>query len=128
MPQQTQVRATPVVAIVDDDESLRSALESLLRASGYRPLLFADAAQFFGSETAPTCACLISDLQMPGINGLQMHTRLRAMGLRIPTIFISAFIEALPTSAIGHDGVVACLPKPFDSEHLLQCVAMALGQ
>jgi len=128
MPQQTQVRPKPVVAVVDDDESLRSALESLLRASGYQALLFADATQFLACAAAHTCACLISDLQMPGIDGLQMHARLRGMGLRIPTIFISAFEEALPTSAIGHDGVIACLPKPFDSERLLQCVALALGQ
>ncbi len=128
MPQQMQVRPKPIVAVVDDDESLRNALESLLRASGYQALLFSDAAQFLACETAHACGCLISDLQMPGIDGLQMHARLRTMGLRIPTIFISAFVEVLPTSSIGQDGVVACLPKPFDGEHLLQCVATALGR
>lgn len=120
MTQEPPSRQTAVIAVVDDDDSVRAALESLLRASGYRVRSHSSALDFLAGEPGEA-QCLVSDVQMPGMSGLQLHARLIAMGLRIPVIFITAYPEAVPAP-------LACLPKPFDAERLLACIETTLRQ
>ncbi|WP_077527031.1 response regulator transcription factor [Metapseudomonas resinovorans] len=114
-----------VIAVVDDDESIRTALESLLRSSGYQARTYSDALEFLDSSGPAEVHCLISDIQMPGMCGVELHEKLIAMGFRIPTIFITAY-----PGAIGSDtsGLVACLPKPFEADKLLNCIETALRE
>ncbi|MDF3844006.1 response regulator [Pseudomonas citronellolis] len=120
MTQEPPSRQTAVIAVVDDDDSVRAALQSLLRASGYRVRNYSSALDFLAAAPGEV-QCLVSDVQMPGMSGLQLHARLIAMGLRIPVIFITAYPEAVPAP-------LACLPKPFDAERLLACIETALRQ
>lgn len=121
MTQEPPSRQTAVIAVVDDDDSVRAALESLLRASGYHVRSHSSALDFLAAGEPGEAQCLVSDVQMPGMSGLQLHARLIAMGLRIPVIFITAYPEAVPAP-------LACLPKPFDAERLLACIETALRQ
>jgi len=114
-----------VIAVVDDDEAIRRALESLLRASDYQVLGYAGGQAFLESEGPAQTHCLISDIQMPGMSGPQLHAALHAQGWRIPVIFVTARpdeIKNLPP------GVIACLAKPFRDEDLLRHIDLALNQ
>jgi FixJ family two-component response regulator len=114
-----------VIAVVDDDEAFRTALESLLRASGYQVLGYPGGQAFFESPGPAQAQCLISDIQMPGISGPQLHEALRARGWRIPVIFVTAHPDEIHTRA---PGVIACLAKPFQPESLLRHIDIALNQ
>ncbi len=85
-----------VVSVVDDDESVRNALDSLLRSNGYTVRTYADAETFLASSGPHDTRCLISDIQMPGMSGTQLHDELSARGMNIPVIFITGFQEPLP--------------------------------
>jgi FixJ family two-component response regulator len=114
-----------VIAVVDDDEAIRSALESLLRASGYQVLSYSGAQAFLNSEGPAQTHCLISDIQMPGVSGPRLHEALRAQGWRIPVIFVTAHPNEMHTRA---PGVIACLPKPFSPDILLSHIDIALDR
>lgn len=116
---------TVVIAVVDDDEAIRSALRSLLRASGYRVQTYCSARAFLASTDLAQVHCLISDIQMPGMSGLELHEALRARGLRIPVIFVTAHPDDVNTRV---PEVVACLPKPFQADDLLSHIKQALNK
>lgn len=116
---------TVVIAVVDDDEAIRSALNSLLRASGYRVLSYSSACAFLQSTGPSQTHCLISDIQMPGMSGLQLNEALHAQGWRIPVIFVTAHPDDVNTRV---PGVVACLPKPFQADDLLSHIKQALNR
>ncbi|AXA54106.1 response regulator transcription factor [Pseudomonas thivervalensis] len=122
MTQATLLRNKTTIAVVDDDESVRRALDSLLRSSGYKVRTYCSAIEFLDAEAQADTHCLVSDIQMPGMSGVELHERLGAMGLRIPTIFITAY----PDLGAHTPGLVACLPKPCDADKLLDCIEMAL--
>src|SRR3954468_10884582 len=82
---------TPVISIVDDDDYMRVATEGLLRSLGYKAHGFAGAEEFLNSGMVEACACVISDIQMPGTDGLALLAKLRAKGHKVPIIFITAF-------------------------------------
>ena len=124
MTQDTQMRTTTTIAVVDDDESVRTALDSLLRSSGYRVRTYRSALEFLGAHPTAATHCLISDIQMPGMSGVELHEQLCAMGFRIPTIFITAY----PGLGADTPGLVACLPKPCEADKLLNCIETALRQ
>ncbi|WP_260955881.1 response regulator transcription factor [Pseudomonas citri] len=119
----TQIRTTPTIAVVDDDESVRTALKSLLRSSGYEVRTYCSAIEFLDVDAPADTHCLISDIQMPGMSGVQLHERLGAMGFKIPTIFITAY----PDLGANTPGLVACLPKPCEANTLLGCIDAALN-
>ncbi|MBV4484513.1 response regulator [Pseudomonas sp. SWRI153] len=119
---------TYVIAVVDDDEAIRASLSSLLRACGYEVLSYAGPAQYLESEGPAQTHCLISDIQMPGMSGLQMHAQLRASGWCRPVIFVSAHQRDLPCAKSHAAGVIACLHKPFAADELLDCVAVAMRE
>ena len=115
-----------LVAIVDDDESVRSALHGLLKAVGLPTLTFASAEEFLRSSQQHQTACLIVDIRMPGLSGLELQAKLNAEHCRIPTIFITAHGDAQMRMQALRAGAVEFLTKPFDDEALLKTVRAAL--
>lgn len=112
----------PVIAVVDDDTAVRAGIDSLIRSLGFRVCLFASAEEFLDSDCLGKADCLITDVQMPQMSGLQLHEHLTAQGMQIPTIFITAFPEesirrrAMTASAVGF------LAKPFVAQVLIDCI------
>ena len=118
---------TKSVAIVDDDSSMRNALQGLLKAVGLSSEAFASAEEFLKSGEQYQTACLITDIRMPGISGLELQARLNAENqCRIPTIFITAHGDAQMRMRALRAGAVEFLAKPFDDEALLETVRAAL--
>src|SRR6202048_5370293 len=117
---------TKMVAIVDDDDLMRGALEGLLKAVGLPAQAFASAEEFLKSGQQHHASCLITDIRMPGISGLELQARLNAAHCRIPTIFITAHGDAQMRMQALRAGAVELLAKPFDDEALLETVRAAL--
>src|ERR1700681_3818090 len=115
-----------LVAIVDDDDSMRSALQGLLQSAEFPAQSFASAEEFLKSGQQHQIACLIADIRMPGISGLELQTRLNAEHCRIPTIFITAHGDTQMRMQALRAGAVEFLAKPFDDEALLDSVRGAL--
>jgi len=118
----------PLVAIVDDDESLRDATSNLLQAAGFSTATFADAESFLQSAGGPRAACLVTDLRMPGMSGVQLHQHLIALGAPMPTVLITAYASDATRSRAREAGIVCCLAKPFAPDELLECVREALAR
>jgi len=117
-----------LIAIVDDDESLKSALQDLIESDGLSALCFGSAEQFLNSEVRHKVACLVADIRMPGMTGLELQANLKAEGCRIPIIFITAHgDEGMRTVAL-REGAVEFLTKPFDDAILLEIVHAALAR
>ena len=115
-----------MISIVDDDESVREATKELLRSLGYAAAAFASAEDFLQSEQLSTTDCLISDVQMPGLSGIDLQRRLIADGHRMPIIFITAFPdERVRARALGA-GAIGFLTKPYREESLIECLGQAL--
>ena len=117
---------TKLIAIVDDDDSMRSALSGLLKAVGLATQAFASAEEFLKSGQQHQTACLIADIRMPGMSGLELQAHLNAERCRIPTIFITAHGDAKMRIQALREGAVEFLAKPFDDEALLDSVRAAL--
>src|SRR6202790_3112955 len=117
---------TKLVAILDDDDSMRSALQGLLKAVGLRAQAFASAEEFLKSGQQHHTSCLIADIRMPGMSGLELQSQLNAEHCRIPTIFITAHGDAKMRLHALRAGAVEFLSKPFDDEVLLESVRAAL--
>ena len=115
-----------VVSIVDDDVSVRRSTRRLLRCSGFRVEAFASAEEFLDSESARNTACLILDLRMPGMNGLELQRRLSQNGDRIPIIFLSAHASEEDERSALRAGAVQFLRKPISKEALLSAISAAL--
>jgi FixJ family two-component response regulator len=114
------------VAIVDDDDSIRSALQGLLKAVGLPAQAFASAEEFLKSGQQHQIACLIADIRMPGMSGLELQAKLNADRCRIPIIFITAHGDAKMRMQALRAGAVEFLAKPFNDEALLESVRGAL--
>jgi len=117
---------TKLVAIVDDDDSMRGALHGLLKAVGLPAIAFASAEEFLKSGQQYQTACLIADIRMPGMSGLELQAQLNADRCRIPTIFITAHGDAKMRMQALREGAVEFLSKPFDDVTLLDSVRAAL--
>jgi FixJ family two-component response regulator len=115
-----------LVAIVDDDDLVRSALQGLLKAVGLPAEAFSSAEDFLSSGKQRQTGCLIADIRMPGISGLELQAKLNAEHCRIPTIFITAHGDAKMRMQALRAGAVEFLAKPFDDEALLESVRAAL--
>jgi FixJ family two-component response regulator len=115
-----------LVAIVDDDESVQSALQDLIESDGLSTLCFGSAEQFLDSEARHEAVCLIADIRMPGLSGLELQAKLKAEGYRLPVIFITAHgDDEMRIHAMG-EGAVEFLTKPFKDAILLEAVHAAL--
>ena len=121
----TQGRAKKV-AIVDDDELMRNALQGMLKSVGLQSQAFASAEEFLKSGQQHETACLIADIRMPGMSGLELQAKLNAEHCRIPTIFITAHGDTKMRMQALRAGAVEFLAKPFDDEALLGSVQAAL--
>jgi len=115
-----------IVAIVDDDESVRTALLGLLRATGFPAKAFASAEEFLASNEQQHVACLIADIRMPGMSGLELQAELNSRNLRIPTIFITAHGDTNMKMQALRAGAAEFLLKPFRDDVLLEQVRVAL--
>jgi FixJ family two-component response regulator len=114
------------IAIIDDDDNVRSSLDSLLRSYGYSVHLYDSAETFLTSGMVVSMDCIVSDIQMPGVNGLQMYQHLLAHGHAIPVIFITASADDAPRLAASKLGACCYLSKPFDGQSLINCLDIAL--
>jgi FixJ family two-component response regulator len=115
-----------VISIVDDDELFRDAISRLLRSLGYATAAFASAEEFLQSGRAGDTACLVSDVQMPGMSGLELQDLLKARGARLPIIFVTAFPETEARQRALAGGALGFLDKPFSEEKLVACLHQAL--
>jgi len=115
-----------IVAIVDDDQSVQRSLQDLIESEGLSARCFSSAEQFLESQVRSKVACMIADIRMPGMSGLELQAKLRAERCRIPVIFITAHGDAeMRIHAMG-EGAVEFLSKPFDDAVLLEIVHAAL--
>src|SRR6266849_5116990 len=117
---------TKLVAIVDDDDLMRGAVQGLLKAVGCPAQAFASSEEFLQSGQQHQTACLITDIRMPGMSGLDLQAKLNADRCRIPTIFITAHGDAQMRLQALRAGAVEFLAKPFDDEALVVSVRAAL--
>ncbi len=115
-----------MIAIVDDDHSVREALTSLVRSLGYVAMAFECAEDLLKSKRRRSMSCVITDVQMPGMTGVELHNRLVASGEPIPTILITAFPEERTRERALQAGVTGYLTKPFSEEELLACIRSTL--
>jgi FixJ family two-component response regulator len=117
---------TPIVSIVDDDASARIGTVRLVRSGGYVAQAFPSALAFLNSQHLAETSCLILDVQMPEMSGFQLQDALRARGLNIPMILVTAFAEDKVRAQAMDQGAICFLSKPFDCDALLGCLATAL--
>jgi FixJ family two-component response regulator len=123
----SEMPRTGVIAIVDDDHSVREAVKSLVRSLGYVVMAFECAEDLLKSKRRRKVSCVIADVQMPGMTGLELYDRLVTTGESIPTILITAFPDDGARQRALAAGVAGYLSKPFDENDLLACIHAALG-
>jgi FixJ family two-component response regulator len=116
-----------VISIIDDDCIVRGAIADLLQSVGYEVTSFGSAEEFLGSGNLTEASCVITDLNMPSIDGLELQSRLAAQGYSIPLIFVTAFPEEKFRKRAMHAGAVGFLSKPFVEDALINCLERALN-
>ena len=116
----------PVVAAVDDDFRIRESIESLLESAGYTPAVFSSAEEFLRSGMLAVTACVITDVRMPGMDGIELQRRIRLERPTLPVILISAHYNAEIRRMAIDEGAVDFLYKPFDAAELLNMIQLAL--
>jgi FixJ family two-component response regulator len=115
------------VSIVDDDESFRGAMTRFIRSLGHSVAAFSSAEEFLTSNRLHDTTCLISDVQMPGMSGIELQDRLLADGYRLPIIFVAADPESNARGRALASGALGFLTKPFSEEVLVSCLERALS-
>jgi FixJ family two-component response regulator len=118
---------TPLITIVDDDDTIRAAIRCLLRSHGLAARSFASAEAFLASHEVAETSCLITDIQMPGMSGIDLYQQLVSRGLHVPVIFVSAFPVDLARIGPGRAEFVGFLRKPFDGTSLIRLIDAALA-
>jgi FixJ family two-component response regulator len=116
----------PLISVVDDDESVRESLSGLIRSVGFGVMVFASAEEFLSSNRLLDTDCLILDVRMPGMNGLELQRRLATSHMSIPVIFITAHGDEEARVRALNGGAVEYLLKPFSEEALLRAIDAAL--
>jgi FixJ family two-component response regulator len=117
-----------VIAVIDDDASVRAATNNLLSSHGYLVHTFASAEEFLQSARLNDSSCVIADVQMPAMSGLDLLTHMRAKGHTAPFIFITAFPEESVRARALKAGAIGLLAKPFAGPALIACIEKALNQ
>ena len=115
-----------VISVVDDDTSVRAATSKFLRSHGYTVQAFSSAEDFLRSGRLNDTSCVIADLQMPGMSGLELLTMIRAQGHGVPFIFITAFPDETTRTRALQAGAICFLSKPFAGPTLINCLGVAL--
>ena len=125
-PAQTNTPRVPVISIIDDDASVRVATNRLVRSLGYVAHTFSSADEFLRSSEINDTSCVIADVQMPGMSGIELQIMLRAQGRQVPVILITALREESVRARAFEVGAICFLTKPFDGPTLIKCLATAL--
>ena len=115
-----------LISIVEDDQPFRDSMRKLVTLLGYTVETFPSAADFLGSPLLRETACLVTDVQMPGKTGVELHRRLIDAGYAIPTILVTAYPDEVVRDRALNDGVVCYLSKPVDDDHLERCLRSAV--
>lgn len=115
------------VAIIDDDASVRTALHSLLRSAGLATAAYESAEAFLAAAVPPDPDCIIADVQMPGLGGLDLLELLAARGEAVPAILVTAFPSEIVARRASAAGALRCFNKPFDANEMIRCVRAALS-
>jgi FixJ family two-component response regulator len=115
-----------MVSVVEDDQFFRESMRRLMRSLGYDVAAFPSAADFLASPRLAKTACLIADVHMPAMTGLELHEYLIEAGYAIPTILVTAYPDDVDRARALNDGVVCYLRKPLDEQHLMRCLRAAL--
>ena len=120
----------PIISIIDDDEFVRSSVRSLVRSLGLGACTFASAEEFLQSQRVHDTSCVITDLQMPGLSGIELQRLLLAQERRIPIIFVTAFPEDPIRAQAMDSGALGFLSKPFECQALVNLIdkALAIGR
>ena len=119
---------SPIISIVEDDAAVRLATENFVKSLGFDVYTFASAQEFLQSHREAETACLISDVQMPNMSGVELQADLANRGFRIPTIFMTAFPDELVRRRAMAAGAVGFLHKPFNGKVLIQFIQDAISQ
>ena len=122
------MRERPLVAIVDDDKSIRHATQDLLKAAGFSTATFEDAESFLSSASRGSTSCVVADMRMPGMTGLELYQELVASGHGIHTVIITAHPDEVMQARAREAGITCYLSKPFAPDELLECVREALAK
>jgi len=125
--EEPRVPNSPVIAIVDDDESFRQATISFIRSLCYSAAAFPSADAFLNSNAVEDTDCLITDVQMPGMSGIELQSHLIAQGHRVPVIFVTAIPETEARGRALRAGAIGFLGKPFGDQNLINCLNKALA-
>src|SRR5215470_4185608 len=126
LPKGRHVPAGPLISIIDDDDSMRSAVVALVRSAGYDARGFASAEEFLASGEVKSSACIITDIQMPGMSGIELKQHLMASQNAVPVIMITARHDPDLEGKARACGAACFLRKPFDADLLIGCVESAL--
>lgn len=118
---------THVISIIDDDPSVREATQSLIRSLGYSAQAFSSAEEYLQSDRLRDSSCVITDLHMPGMSGVDLQDRLIAEGHKIPVIFVTAYFEEGVRARVMDAGACGFLRKPFSDKSLIECLDKALN-
>jgi len=122
---QIEVYVPQLISVIDDDDEVLRATSSLLRSCGFAVATFSSAEAFLQSPDNGRSACLVTDVQMPGMSGVELYGLLRAQNDPVPVIFITAFADAL--SRAGIEASVCILQKPYQAETLIACIEQAIS-
>jgi FixJ family two-component response regulator len=115
-----------LVSVVEDDRFFRDSMGRLMRSLGYNVEAFASAADFLASSRLIETTCLIADVHMPAMTGIELYRHLIEAGYTIPTILVTAYPDDVDRARALNDGVVCYLRKPVDEQHLIRCLRAAL--
>jgi len=124
---ENDVTASALIVVIDDDASLRTAVAGLMRSFGYEAHAFGCTEDFLASEVGPRASCIITDIHMPGMNGIDLKQHLAGIGCTAPVIIITGRAEVALLARAEASGAVCVLRKPFEADHLMACVAGAIG-
>jgi FixJ family two-component response regulator len=116
----------PLVSVVDDDRFFRESMQRLIRSLSYSAEVFASGADFLASAHLADAGCLVADVQMPAMSGIELYRHLIDAGRTIPTILVTAYPNDVDRNRALTDGVVCYLPKPVDEQDLKRCLRAAL--
>jgi FixJ family two-component response regulator len=117
-----------MIAVIDDDPAVRVGTDNLLASLGYTVRTFASAQEFLLSVDFKNTSCVIVDVQMPGMSGVELQALLLAQGHHVPLIFVSAFSDETVRARVLKAGAVCCLTKPFHRLTLIECLDAALAR
>jgi FixJ family two-component response regulator len=121
-------QTAPVIAVIDDDASVRRALQRLLQSAGFAVKTFATAREFLDADHWAQTACLVLDIHLPGMSGFELQEYLAVSGVPIPIVFITALDDVLTRERVNRAGAAGYLRKPFDQVTLIEAISRAIGQ